>query len=89
VTSKTQQQSQNQKKINELNSLLIHIYNGKLPKEYIQQFRVVCNIYKEEAREGCQIYRELEERIAIIMNQVNQKLVSDGKQQNLIREIQR
>ena len=37
---------------------------------------------------GDGVYQELEDRITVIMQQVHQKLVGDGKTHNLIREIQ-
>lgn len=48
-----------QKKKTEINSMLIHIYNGKSPNEFVENFRFVKESYQREAIQGEYVYEEL------------------------------
>jgi hypothetical protein len=48
--------------------MLIHIYNGKSPNEFVENFKFVLDSYRREQVQGELVYEELQERVQAIMD---------------------
>ncbi|CDW73734.1 UNKNOWN [Stylonychia lemnae] len=82
------QQKKKEELDQQLTNMLIHLYNGKKPEEYVKEYKIIIEDLNNVGLTAESLLDLFKRKIQEIIGQVRDKLNKDSKDQKLIVEIQ-